>query len=392
MHLWFLYDLIYVTAACTAVVALMSRLGLAWPRVLAWVRRTVECPWRFIVVVGGLNLIWCAFYEWTGIPTEGAWVPEEIQIIVYYLLWYGLGWMIFASETVLSKFEDRAWTLMGIGAVCVAVRSMVRRLLNDAEAPSEALSTMDGASSEATVGLFDQVGEMMMSVAPADSDLWTYGGVFWSSLGLVVLTRGLMGLFLRYAGSGKPFWRYVSDSSYWVYLIHLPVAMFIPALMAPWPLPVMIKFPLSVILVGSFCWLTYDCAIRPTLVGRFLNGRRYPARAPRLSAAGSVLFLGAMGYAAVTYPPPLERPGPWHRGESPVDLLAGEAVVYPLKPTRPPPEGVQTARCLQVQRYVLCPDRVKLQDVPAACAAFGASDAILETEAEHRSFSLWPSA
>lgn len=383
MHLWFLYDLIFVTAIGAAFVAGMGRLGLSWPRLLNGVRRMVECPWRFVVILGGLNFVWCAAFEWTDIPTEGEWVPERLEIILYYLLWYGVGWMVYASNAMLSKCQDRAWTLVCIGVANTVMQFAVRgHLEGPSTADTELASAAQGGSAQPEQDLFAVIGELVGGLPPADSGLWELGGALTTSVGLVAFTRGFMGLFLRYAGSGKPIWRYLSDSSYWVYLLHLPFTVLIPCLLLGWQAPVFIKYPTSVLLVLGLCWLSYDCLVRPTAVGLFLNGRRYPARHRRLSTVGTLLAVGWLGTAMVFYPPPLERPPPWRNGLAPSELLPGETVVFPVQAVAQAPEGVTLDRCVGVQGYMLCTDKASPEQMAPACAALGASVAQFKTKDE----------
>jgi glucan biosynthesis protein C len=389
LHLWFLYDLIFVTAISAAIVAIMGRLGLRWSQLLRGVRRVLESPWLFVIVLGGLNFAWCAALDWTDIPTEGTWVPEDLTIIAYYLLWYGLGWMVFASGAVLSTCKERAWTLVFIGVVCVVVRHLARGHLEGPTATQEGIGSVaknstvaENSSTLPGQHLFEALGDLVGWLPPPDSGIWELGGAFWTSLGLVAFIRGLTGLFLRYAGSGKPFWRYISDSSYWVYLLHLPLTVVVPSVLLGWQVPVFIKYPVSVLLVLGMCWLSYDCLIRPTVVGRFLNGRRYPARNRRLSGIGTFLAFGWLGASMAFYPPPIDRPPPWRNGLDPSELLPGETIVYPVSAVGPGPNGVTMARCVGVQPYILCTDKASPGDVDAACAALGASVAIYETAAE----------
>ena len=51
---------------------------------------------------------------------------------------------------------------------------------------------------------------------------------------------GFTGLFIRYASQHSAIMRYVSDSSYWVYLLHLPLTAFIPGLIAGIAMPAFI--------------------------------------------------------------------------------------------------------------------------------------------------------
>ena len=49
------------------------------------------------------------------------------------------------------------------------------------------------------------------------------GYVVTQALSCVSLTAGSLGLFLRFVRNESAGWRYLSDSSYWVYIVHLPL-------------------------------------------------------------------------------------------------------------------------------------------------------------------------
>jgi glucan biosynthesis protein C len=57
------------------------------------------------------------------------------------------------------------------------------------------------------------------------------------------LTFALLGLFLRYASRPSARWRYMSDSSYWLYIMHLPVVVGMQVAFRPVPLPSIVKIP-----------------------------------------------------------------------------------------------------------------------------------------------------
>jgi hypothetical protein len=69
--------------------------------------------------------------------------------------------------------------------------------------------------------------------------------------------------------------RYVSDASYWVYLLHLPLTLLIPGLIADWPLPATLKMLFVVLSTTSICFVSYHYMVRGTFIGKFLNGRKY---------------------------------------------------------------------------------------------------------------------
>ena len=72
--------------------------------------------------------------------------------------------------------------------------------------------------------------------------------------------------------------KYISDASYWVYIIHLPLTHFIPGLFHQSSMNVFIKFTITSIIVTGICFTSYHYLVRSTFIGEFLNGRRYSNR------------------------------------------------------------------------------------------------------------------
>jgi hypothetical protein len=70
------------------------------------------------------------------------------------------------------------------------------------------------------------------------------------------------------------FIRYLSDSSYWLYLAHLPLCIAGQAMISQWRGPVWLKLSLFSLSLTVFLLLTYHFLVRYTWVGRLLNGPR----------------------------------------------------------------------------------------------------------------------
>jgi peptidoglycan/LPS O-acetylase OafA/YrhL len=86
---------------------------------------------------------------------------------------------------------------------------------------------------------------------------------------------GFTGMFLRYFSKHSPLMRYVSDSAYWVYLLHLPLTAFLPGLIGGWDVPAILKFTIVASGTTFICFFTYHYLVRSTFIGEFLNGRKY---------------------------------------------------------------------------------------------------------------------
>ena len=90
---------------------------------------------------------------------------------------------------------------------------------------------------------------------------------------------GLIGLFRLIASRERPWVRYVSDSSYWLYLWHLPLVVFAQRLVLMWPVSAHLKFLLICVTVIGVLLVTYQLFVRYTLIGTMLTGKR--TRPPR---------------------------------------------------------------------------------------------------------------
>ena len=96
-------------------------------------------------------------------------------------------------------------------------------------------------------------------------------------IGTVLFSIGFIGLAEAKFGSYNPFSRFISDGSYWMYLIHLPIVAFTTFFLFDWPLLPEIKFILSIAFTTVICLITYRSFVRSSFIGMFLNGKRLPS-------------------------------------------------------------------------------------------------------------------
>ncbi len=90
----------------------------------------------------------------------------------------------------------------------------------------------------------------------------------------VSLTIASLLLGQRYLTRRSPWLSFFSDSSYWVYLIHLPIVLFLQTLLIPMEWPLVLK--LGVVILGTLisCLATYIVFVRYTPLGWLLHGKR----------------------------------------------------------------------------------------------------------------------
>ena len=92
----------------------------------------------------------------------------------------------------------------------------------------------------------------------------------------VIFSFTFIGLVEDKFGSYNSISRYISDSSYWIYLVHLPIVTFITFFMFRFNFMAEIKFLIATVLTSVICLLTYKYLVRSTVIGILLNGKKLP--------------------------------------------------------------------------------------------------------------------
>ena len=94
----------------------------------------------------------------------------------------------------------------------------------------------------------------------------------------VLLSFSFIGLAEDKFSNLNPMVRFISDSSYWVYLIHLPLVAFITFFMFKITIFAELKFLISIILTTAICLVTYKYLVRSTIIGILLNGKKLKSK------------------------------------------------------------------------------------------------------------------
>jgi glucan biosynthesis protein C len=245
IHLWFLYDLlIFYTAALVALPLLQWAPKGLCRGIEATFRRLVTSAWGPIgcSAVTALTLLPMST---AGLDTSTSFTPP-LRILIAYGVFFAFGWLLYTHRDLMNAFGRRfRWHLLA-GAVCSGLYlfTVLRPLFADA----------------------------------AYNHL---AGIGTASVAIWLLIFGITGLFVRHVERPSPLVRYLADASYWMYLVHLPLTIWIPGLLASVALPGAVKFSIVLSVTVCITLLTYYAFVRSTAVGTLLNGRRYPRGLPR---------------------------------------------------------------------------------------------------------------
>ena len=241
MHMWFLWMLLWFCVATSV----MLRLPRAWltpaANALAWLARQ---PWGFAVLALPL-LAAGASYPRGFMVSSGAFLPPWNEWL-HNGLFFVFGLMLHGRQTELFAQFQRRW------ALCAA----------------------------AGLVFYVVTGVVMRGYGPQLLGAYSYhcAGWLWSFASI--------GLALKFLQSRHVVLGYLSDSAYWVYLLHFPLTIIFGAVLYQLPLPALLKIAINITATTLVCVGSYQLLVRHTWISQLLNGKRHP-RAARAVPAGA---------------------------------------------------------------------------------------------------------
>ena len=240
-HLWFLWLLILFVLVFAPVAWLVdwraarrdrTAAPSRWPRIVMWALvPLVLLPQR--AMEGGETIP--AF----GPDTSIGWVPIP-HVFAYYLIFFAFGALMYGrtgrSGALVVDTVGRRWRFILPVALVVFLAGL-----------------------EITFGSGEEAGWIASALQV---------GYAW------LMIFGLMGLFRALLSGEHRAVRYLSDASYWMYLIHLTLVIALQAWVRTWDIPAAVKFLLIVATTVAILLITYQSFVRYTPIGTMLNGKR----------------------------------------------------------------------------------------------------------------------
>ncbi|WP_145080046.1 acyltransferase family protein [Aureliella helgolandensis] len=240
MHLWFLWFLCWLVAAFLLYAPLAKALHIEkLPR------------WLVCSPVSLLGLIPLTMLPQAFMATESFGPDSSIgllpipSVLIYYAIFFFFGAVYWDMDDTSGQL-GRWWYI----SLPVALLVIFPIALDLVSGTFEIIPTIKDESTKALLGSFLQA---------AFAWLMTFGSIGLSSRLLSRESRTL---------------RYISDSSYWLYLIHLPLVILAQWCLRDLPIPAFLKFASITIVVSAFMLLAYQYGVRYTAIGRLLNGPR----------------------------------------------------------------------------------------------------------------------
>lgn len=233
-HLWFLYDLVYLTLGFVLIAGILKYI----PNVgfLKWL---AESPLRLLWLVP--LTFWAQFNMGSGEdgvfgPATAVFLKPDWIKLGYYAIFFGYGAICFPHKGFHEKV-GRFWPVYFAFATIFFIAVL------------PIIENKDEGSNYEWISLL-------------------------SALFVWLMIFGLIGWFRTLFSRENPRVRFVSDSAYWLYIAHLPLIQIIQYWVSDWPLPSFIKLIFVCIVTTVLLLLSYRYLIRYTVIGTLLNGKR----------------------------------------------------------------------------------------------------------------------
>lgn len=248
MHMWFIYYLFLFCVLAAGASWLPAPVKSAWNRL--W-HALVSHWWGLIILTLPLTIAGAGYRAGVLTP-NGSFIPN-LNELVHNGVFFIFGWCLYRyRDALLGKFAAHYWKYLLAGSVTFGV----------------------------ALKLF-----AVFVAAPSSVPYLTANIAFVFGLTSWLWSVGLLGLFLKHMDRQNAVLRYVSDSSYWVFLVHMLGTIGFGALLYTAPLGAFAKIAINIAATTAMCLASYQLFVRHTWIGTLLNGKRQPREASGIASA-----------------------------------------------------------------------------------------------------------
>ncbi len=241
-HLWFLWMLCWFVGIFVIYAWIARKFG--WPKgERKWLVSNFKWLWLIPLTMIPQSMMGGGEYVFG--PDTALGVLPYPHVFLYYLIFFGYGVLYFDCKDPDFKIA-RGWKWMTPFTILIFFPL--------------ALDAMNGQ-----LGWLEKLGlegqQKFLNVAFQTMFTW-------------LMVFSMLGLFRRFFGTHNNTMRYISDSSYWLYLIHLPLVILGQSWVRYLDWSPHLKFLVLNIGVIGVSVLAYQYCVRYTPIGTLLNGKR----------------------------------------------------------------------------------------------------------------------
>lgn len=241
-HLWFLYYLILFCLLAALVHRIARYIPSEWKNFGKVLLLKLAKDWWGVICLT-LPLVFVGvFYKQGFLTPDGSFVPNPLEL-VHYGCYFAFGCFFFCQkETLLEHYKRYCWRYFSVGSLFFIVSLVAQKMSAQGELEPE----------------YDRV---ILA--------FTYNILGW------LWSFALIGTFMRYFNQQNKVLSYISDSSYWVYLVHFWGTLGFGIVLYDSSLSFFPKMLANILLTSASCLVSYHLLVRYTWIGKLLNGKRH---------------------------------------------------------------------------------------------------------------------
>lgn len=228
-HLWFLYYLFIMSVLAYVFSRLTRHRSLLF--IDDFFKRTFKNPVSRLLTLTAVSFSLLFLFGARSFETSVSWIPD-FGILCYYMAFYITGWLLYRNRELVNTLKDLDMTITVLGITAFCLKFYYENQIN--------LPGLQVLNSFITCSL----------------------------------SIGIAGLFLRFADAPKNYMTYFVNSAYWVYLVHLSIALLLSGFLNDKPGSVYLKFLIVLLGTTVISLLSYQLFVRKTFIGVFLNGKK----------------------------------------------------------------------------------------------------------------------
>ncbi len=244
MHLWFLYYLLFYIFISWGIHKTLGVDSSLNKRLIRLGNYLFSKIFRIFWIV--IPLCFFAYMDGAGngiANNSFSFIPDPLSL-AYYGIFFAAGWYMYDHrDTLIPAYKKSAWWFMAAAAVGVFIILILLGFKRSDSTDIQLISKL-----------------LMPPVA---------------NITTVCFVMAFIGVFERLFAQYSSVMRYITDSSYWVYLFHMQLVVIFAVMLRDVDINAMAKVSIVMAEVTAACFISYQLFVRKTFIGEFLSGKKF---------------------------------------------------------------------------------------------------------------------
>lgn len=252
-HLWFIAYLLMISLVAIGLWLAIQRLPNLGAAIHRGFGRLVRSWWAVPALAAISAAILFTKTGWVAGGTASNSLVPAPTLFAYFSFFFLFGWLLSGQSDLLERLKRGAWLRLGLGAL-IAVPAFLLFYDNG-----------DFTGNVGTAGVLAEIDELRIY------GLFTVGIVCWLTL------FGIWGVLARYVRKESRVLRYLSDASFWIYLIHIPFLIALQSSLSTTDLAIPVRWGLAVggtlaLALGTYALIGWARALAGIARARLASG------------------------------------------------------------------------------------------------------------------------